>query len=526
MSNREKNLPFQEALAQLRKRLARSLPGTQPSSLPARPAPIAPTAPPSPPAPTKAANASHAPSPLPVAANDEQPVADLKGRAALAYVHSKIFEQAMQPALTSETLTPEAVGAISATVKAGAARIAMEGAPDEGGYVVGLDFGTSSTKVVVRQPGAGDPSYALTVPEGLRAEPGAAGAHLWATRVWYSSSSGRFALTSFGDAEPITGFKTGLIPRPDAGQIHTRGHRMAAHGVTYAQAATAFLALMIAYVVGDHDNDAPAGIRRADYFSRFHVGLPVSCKDEAGCVEEMHGILAAAFRLASQADQLDLDAVREALRDADKAEAAGADTPFVLYEELAAVIAGYKVSPDHRAGAHVIVDVGAATLDVATFYLPAGDENVQVLMSSVDTLGGEALALARRNGVPDPTFRAACAQHTRRVLSYTFLRKDSRFFPLNGIPKPLLFVGGGRLTDVHSELYNNYPQGLEAPLVTPKPQRGLKYTAGADFARLVLAWGLSQGEEMLPTLTPPSQIEDEVRRHRDYTASFVDKDMC
>jgi hypothetical protein len=136
------------------------------------------------------------------------------------------------------------------------------------------------------------------------------------------------------------------------------------------------------------------------------------------------------------------------------------------------------------------------------------------------------LRAARQVDVPDATFRAACAQHTRHVLSVTFHRKDADFFPLNGIPKPLLFVGGGRLTDVHDELYSNYPKGLEAPRRTPEPGANLAYDHDTDFARLLLAWGLAQEELDLPQLKPPSEIEDEVRRHRDYRDVYVDKDMC
>ena len=54
----------------------------------------------------------------------------------------------------------------------------------------------------------------------------------------------------------------------------------------------------------------------------------------------------------------------------------------------------------------------------------------------------------------------------------------------------------------------------------------LQYDEGADFARLLLAWGLSQEETELPVLKPPSEIEDEVRRIRDYQDGYVDKDVC
>jgi hypothetical protein len=445
--------------------------------------------------------------------------AELMGAEALTYVSARVDLSAMRgeaPCPTS--IDADEAQALQACLHTGGELLHQTPEPDETGYLVGFDFGTSSSKIVVHQPGAGNLAYALTVPKTLRAvEQGLSQEHLWRSVVWYDPANGRLALAPHGTATPIEGFKTGLI--------QSTGHRMAG-GVTHAQAATAYLAMLIAYVVGQHRREAPPGFDRSNQFSRFHFGVPVACKDEAGCSDEFKRVLTAAFHLAPFAEGLDLNLVKEALRDAKGGEAVSADTPFLLFEELAGVIAGYRASPDHRTGPHVIVDVGASTLDVATFHIPDGDHKVLVFMSAVGLLGAEALRAARQVDVPDPTFRAACAQHTRHVLSVTFHRKDADFFPLNGIPKPLLFVGGGRLTDVHDELYSNYPKGLEAPRRTPEPGANLAYDHDTDFARLLLAWGLAQEELDLPQLKPPSEIEDEVRRHRDYRDVYVDKDMC
>jgi len=93
------------------------------------------------------------------------------------------------------------------------------------------------------------------------------------------------------------------------------------------------------------------------------------------------------------------------------------------------------------------------------------------------------------------------------------------------VPKPMLFVGGGRLTDLHGPFYERYQNGLESPLRTPKPGRNLSYDKKTDVERLLLAWGLSQDQIEIPELRPPSQVEEEVRRERDYTAGYVSKDM-
>ena len=454
----------------------------------------------------------------PPPAKDKTP-AELQGKEALAYVASRIDLSALRGEAALPLTIPECeVADLDASLAIGGDILLDKLAPDEAGYLVGFDFGTSSSKIVIHQPGAGDLAYAVRAPDALCAqEQGRRQQHLWRSVVWYHAGTSRFSLTPRDGAVAIEGFKTGLI--------QSAGHRMSG-GVTHAHAAVAYLGLLIAFIIGQHRRHHPSGFASFSHYSRFHFGVPVACKDEPGCADEFRRVLAAAFEVAPFAADLDLETVKAAHKRATADQPTTADTPFVLFEELAGVIAGYKASPDHRRGPHVIVDVGASTLDVATFHIPDGDHKVLVFMSGVGLLGAEALRASRDVAVPDPTFRAACAQHTRHVLSTTFLRKDSDFFPQNGIPKPLLFVGGGRLTDVHDELYSNYPKGLEAPRRTPAPGSNLRYDTDTDFARLLLAWGLAQDELDLPQLKPPSEIEDEVRRYRDYRDLYVDKDMC
>lgn len=444
----------------------------------------------------------------------------LKGREALQYVRQHVLPREIRIGLGSPPKASSATTAkISRIINAGTEVLRAKPAPDRLGFIVGFDFGTSSSKIVVHQPGAGDLAYTLPVPKELRAsDDGRSQDHLWRSTVWFDPNSQRFSLTPRSGWTPVEGFKTGLI--------QSSGHRMEAANLTHAQAATAYVALMIAYVIGHHREAAPAGFRRNDHYSRFHFGIPVASKDEQGCAREFRRVFEAAFRAAPIGGALDLEAVKAALAATDPGRGETSETPFVVFEELAAVIAGYRASPEKKAGPHMVVDVGASTLDVATFYVPEdADERVPVYMSGVELLGAEALAAARRLGVPDLTFQSACGAHTRHVWSNTFLKKNASFFPNNGVPKPLLFVGGGRLTDLHRPFFEQYQNGLEAPLRTPRPGKNLSYDKKTDVERLLLAWGLSQEQINIPELRPPSQMEEEVRRERDPTAGFVSKDM-
>jgi hypothetical protein len=269
--------------------------------------------------------------------------AEFRGVEALKYVNDRVDLGKLhgEAALPASIDTQEARH-LERCLQTGAAILAQHPTPDEAGYLVGFDFGTSSSKVVVHQQGAGDLAYALPVPRPLQAsELGICQQHLWRSVVWFHPSRSQFTLSPQDGSIPIHGFKTGLI--------QSQGNRMMTAGVTHAQAATAYLALMVAYVVGFHQSETPEGFDGESHFSRFHFGIPVACLDEAKCAAEFRRVLVAAFNAAPFAADLDIQTVKAALGEAVDVTPSG-DTPFWMFEELAAVIAGYNASPDHRTG--------------------------------------------------------------------------------------------------------------------------------------------------------------------------------
>lgn len=104
----------------------------------------------------------------------------------------------------------------------------------------------------------------------------------------------------------------------------------------------------------------------------------------------------------------------------------------------------------------------------------------------------------------------------RHIWGNTFLTKNADFFPNRDPPKPLLPVGGGRLSDLHRPLYEGYRERLGGPINTPLPGCNVRYGGKTDFARLLLAWGLAQEEPELPHLRLPPQVEAEVPRERNW----------
>ncbi len=223
--------------------------------------------------------------------------AGLTGADALRYVRQAVDVASLAVAAPLlDSLDEATTLLIQARIERGAGILRARPDPDPMGYRVGLDFGTSATKVVLCSDAA-DADYALEVPSGLRVnEDGRRQQHLWRTCVWYEDATTCFRLAPSAMARPITGFKTGLI--------QADGHRMLFSGISHNAAAAAYLALLIAYIVGADAERIELAGGTPRHYSRFHVGVPVPSLEEDPRVAGFHQVVQAAFALAPNAAEL------------------------------------------------------------------------------------------------------------------------------------------------------------------------------------------------------------------------------
>ena len=405
---------------------------------------------------------------------------------------------------------------IDNAISAGADAIRDQAEPDDDGYIIGFDFGTSSLKVAYRQPYvAGDPVAVIPVPVELRSagHPG-----LWQCVVWYHPSSEEFFLYPVDGAIALDGFKTGLIaghgdkPMPQAPQV------------SRAEAATAFLALQLAYVMGAYALTQPLYPVGADKVLLINIGIPVAVRDDSMAFPQFARLVSAAYGLASNVRQLDLQTVKSAL----KAAAPTLPRFLQLVPELTAAIAGYAADPMVQLGAHILVDVGASTLDIVAFNLQA-QLKASVFTAGVDLFGAGALQVCRAANFEDLIFTDACFHLFEDI--YGKAKADSRAPSLfkpgrRNMPVQLVITGGGCDTDIHSDFIDKLPrdQVLGAiPLKRPSPPRNILKEIG-DRSRLLLAYGLTRDGNELHELRLPSQIPD-ISSLQKLTISMIDKDM-
>jgi hypothetical protein len=390
---------------------------------------------------------------------------------------------------------------IEAAVRIGAELLAARPHPDyDNGFIIGFDLGTSSLKVAVRQPyQADDPICAQVAPLELRS-----GSHpnLWQAILWFDPTNERFSLLPRQGGVTLGGFKTGLI----GGHGGSRVREDVA--VTRAEACAAFVAMQLAHCMGWYSQDRPLGDIGGDHFLGINVGIPVAAHDDKRTFESFARVVNAAFELAPFASELSLDDVRSAYRRATPELPAG----IQLVPELVAAISGYAVEPTARAGAHLLVDVGASTLDIVAFNL-IERARVSVFNAGVELLGAGALQVARASGISDTEFKQACDGQFDSVygLAKSGRRAPSLFDPrFRRYPVQLIVTGGGCATEVHRKFLDEMTKSEvlgNLPCVQPTPPNNI-CEEDCDRSRLLLAFGLTRDEPELLGLRLPSEIED------------------
>ena len=246
--------------------------------------------------------------------------------------------------------------------------------------VIGLDFGTSCTKVIVRSPYMAR-SRAIAVP--WRDDSGG-NAYLLPT-VLYRNARSELDLPPTGDVagERFTDIKTALMDRADNEQA--RAVAAAYLGVTL-RTARQWLLNTQADIYGQ-------------YFIRWalNLGIPSAGYDDEQ-VRAAFGVVGrAAWELSLDPKAPTLETAIRACRRAEVDRNPDADTRIDVVPEIVAEVVGYARSKRRRNGLHVVMDIGASTLDICGFILhaPEGDDHYELLTALVERLGLNELHLKR-----------------------------------------------------------------------------------------------------------------------------------
>lgn len=271
----------------------------------------------------------------------------------------------------------------------------------------------------------------------------------------------------------------------------------------------------------------------------INVGLPTEHYHDKSLTSVYRRITNAAWLASTREEPLYLDAVMECL--ADDAESIGEDA-IGLFPEFVAQVTGYVRSAKRKPDLHLLMDVGAGTVDVAVFNVHKrdGEDVFPIFAKSVESLGvhylhrhriGEAAKgdrpfeegvrdedLARSLGIGtaelkaiDKSFRNAVFEQVRRDVA-----EARRKYPLsrhwdNGVP--FFLCGGGANVELYRRLAMGMIQDGNPCRLTrtylQKPDRLVVdgFTDG-DYDRLSVAYGLSFDQFDLGEIERPDEIED------------------
>ncbi|WP_198372617.1 hypothetical protein [Roseomonas rosulenta] len=400
--------------------------------------------------------------------------------------------------------------------------------------MLGIDFGTTSTKIVIRQPfETGARAFAVPALPFARAE---GHPYLWVSRLWLTPN-GAFALQPMPQATVTCAIKASLMAC-DA----ENGPVLNAEGViraTAEEAATAFLALQIRQAKGWFVTEKATLVQAKPPRWEYNFGFPAASLNDAVMRARYQRCAAAAVALAAKPLDVTLPAVKAALADV------AADAPHwlqrqraALHPEIAAAIAGFANSIRREDGLYAIIDVGGSTVDCCTFNLFTardGGARCPVLWAQVELLGVEPWRLCEGDDRAADDFRYLLDTLPTTVIWRTRFKRA----PLSerwraGLP--LFFVGGGASSQVHKEstgqldawLRENtrenagvWIESLPAPENLEHPE-----CPGDQVHRLAVAIGLSLPEGDIPEVNLPDDIEDvELVRRPGMDDKYIGKDQ-
>ena len=307
--------------------------------------------------------------------------------------------------------------------------------PDiETDIVLGIDFGTTSTKIVASFPyEAGTPAYPLPALEGLCMEEHP---HLFPSALWVDSRS-HFHLAP----------KPGRHLLPDLKRDLMEGRTACTGGDPNAPidpqvAVAAFLALHVRHARGWMLEDSEACRPGCTYAWTVHVGFPAAALDNR-LSAPFERALAAALLLARGSDAINRRSAADALTRIGDTQSALENEGGAVFPEISAAVAGFAASRRLEPGLYGLIDIGGMTLDCCTFDLRPSEEGIKnpIFVACVAPFGIQNLNLWRRKKKRVGTFVEAIKWPVRNVIHITKARRQP-FSPRWESSLPLFATGG------------------------------------------------------------------------------------
>ncbi|MBW2065689.1 MAG: hypothetical protein JRJ03_12280 [Deltaproteobacteria bacterium] len=450
--------------------------------------------------------------------------------------------------------------------KENATQFSTSGGNDFSDIVIGFDFGTSCTKIVLQDTILRNAFAVPFVDKGHQNN-----VYLLPTKLGFTKH-GECKIAGLNE-QGRGGLKYQLMTNPER-SAHVKAESRLQTNVSALVSAYIALALRKARLWFLENFQTDYGKNSIRW--HFNLGIPTRNYDDRSIYVAFLRAAYAGWWLSIQEGPVTVHAANDAFAKAMAGEFDPGLNPGVIniVPEVAAEVASYARSYRRQSGLHMIVDVGAGTMDIATFRLEStegGDEYgflwAEVCdyackklhdyrldyakkyldhwiteLSKIDETFPEIPsspdkyvppALDRSLVEADRCFLEEAKKAISRVAAISYTKKDPNASEWkSGVP--LFLCGGGANLSIFKEqlvrkaedMLKNYEIARFQSRSLTKPENlraeGLRQN---EYHRLAVAYGLSFFYDDIGKIVPPSEIEDTKRIERIKVVDPVTKEM-
>jgi hypothetical protein len=395
----------------------------------------------------------------------------------------------------------------------------LEVAGDRTDVIVGLDIGSTATKIVLRLPFADNVGLPVPAPEWFQAD---GHPYYWRTLLW-KSNDGRYSIEPCAGAIPRDRLKVDLLN-------FGGGDRE-----TVKAAMIAWIVLVVRHGVGWLQKEQPGLFKNSTVVvDEVNLGMPFSSIAEAH-PDQRHVALVAG-RILESGGEVTEAAILRLL----ETSSSGDCDLIALQPELAGALQGFLTSHQRRDGRYLLVDIGGLTVDTVFFiYREAANPPITIFAKSVECFGAEVIsAWCKEIGNSERAIKVL-GSHIALVAKKA-IREKMDVNPANW-KKPFeletILIGGGRHSQPHRSAVpwcqnsmTHHAPPLDLRLRELEPDRDdidVRLAAGRGVGRLLVAMGLSYSRYDAPDIRPPSELPNAVRyAARDLTKNYIGSEQC
>ena len=383
--------------------------------------------------------------------------------------------------------------------------------------IIGFDFGTSSSKIVVNFPFNGDiDNYAFPVPKEFRSDNHE---HCWKSILYYDEDSDCFdVIPKNENSVQITEIKTSLMNETSKKSFPNKNNIP----FLYQDISIMYLGILLRLVKGwVYADILPKHFKNISMLQpswEVNIGLPAAKIDES-ITGKYKNTLEFAWKISETKEPVTITNLLNLRKSNNKLDFLN------IRPEVAAQSVGFIQSAMLDDGAYTVVDVGASTLDICIFnYINIDEIEKQALFTAnVDLLGDEAINwIEIVNNHFQKEFKKIDLKRSIQdsfSLSLTDTKKNRAGTLKEWTSNmPVIICGGGKNSVLHQEALNNSKQiwnsessGMDGNLkfIDTSIPENLNVNCKKDqYHRLSVAWGLSIEQGEFAKIELPKDIKD------------------